>query len=114
MVHVPSRFGSRLPVVSAIAESCASAGRRSASELGAETQASHRFLRAPLLLDSTFQLKTTPGIYFAGQISGVEGYVQSAASGLLVAPFIAERLAALQGYEYAGDYDECGTYMAPV
>jgi hypothetical protein len=51
------------------------------------------FLRAPLLLDSTFQLKTSPGIYFAGQISGVEGYVESAASGLLVRAFIAERLA---------------------
>jgi methylenetetrahydrofolate--tRNA-(uracil-5-)-methyltransferase len=51
------------------------------------------FLRAPLLLDSTFQLKSEPGIYFAGQISGVEGYVESAASGLLVARFIAERLA---------------------
>jgi methylenetetrahydrofolate--tRNA-(uracil-5-)-methyltransferase len=51
------------------------------------------FLRAPLLLDATFQLKSTPGIYFAGQISGVEGYVESAASGLLVARFIAERLA---------------------
>jgi methylenetetrahydrofolate--tRNA-(uracil-5-)-methyltransferase len=51
------------------------------------------FLRAPLLLDATFQLKSGPGIYFAGQISGVEGYVESAASGLLVARFIAERLA---------------------
>jgi len=51
------------------------------------------FLRAPLLLDSTFQLKREPGLYFAGQVSGVEGYVESAASGLLVARFIAERLA---------------------
>jgi methylenetetrahydrofolate--tRNA-(uracil-5-)-methyltransferase len=51
------------------------------------------FLRAPTLLDATFQLKSEPGIYFAGQISGVEGYVESAASGLLVARFVAERLA---------------------
>jgi methylenetetrahydrofolate--tRNA-(uracil-5-)-methyltransferase len=51
------------------------------------------FLRAPLLLDSTFQLKAEPNLYFAGQISGVEGYVESAASGLLVARFILERLA---------------------
>jgi len=51
------------------------------------------FLRAPLLLDSTFQLRREPGLYFAGQVSGVEGYVESAASGLLVARFIAERLA---------------------
>lgn len=51
------------------------------------------FLDAPSLLDATFQLTTEPGIYFAGQISGVEGYVESAASGMLVARFIAERLA---------------------
>ena len=51
------------------------------------------FLRAPLLLDATFQLRREPGLYFAGQVSGVEGYVESAASGLLVARFIAERLA---------------------
>jgi methylenetetrahydrofolate--tRNA-(uracil-5-)-methyltransferase len=51
------------------------------------------FLRAPTLLDATFQLKAGPGVYFAGQISGVEGYVESAASGLLVARFLAERLA---------------------
>jgi len=51
------------------------------------------FLRAPALLDSTFQLRSEPGLYFAGQISGVEGYVESAASGLLVGRFVAERLA---------------------
>jgi methylenetetrahydrofolate--tRNA-(uracil-5-)-methyltransferase len=50
------------------------------------------FLDAPALLDQTFQLKSGPGIYFAGQVSGVEGYVESAASGLLVARFVAERL----------------------
>ncbi|HEX6275826.1 MAG TPA: methylenetetrahydrofolate--tRNA-(uracil(54)-C(5))-methyltransferase (FADH(2)-oxidizing) TrmFO [Polyangiaceae bacterium] len=50
------------------------------------------FLDAPALLDSTFQLRSEPGVYFAGQISGVEGYVESAASGMLVARFIAERL----------------------
>ena len=50
------------------------------------------FLRAPLLLDATFQLKKGAGLYFAGQVSGVEGYVESAASGLLVARFIRERL----------------------
>jgi methylenetetrahydrofolate--tRNA-(uracil-5-)-methyltransferase len=51
------------------------------------------FLDAPALLDQTFQLKNDPGIYFAGQVSGVEGYVESAASGMLVARFVAERLA---------------------
>lgn len=50
------------------------------------------FLNAPKLLDETFQLRTKPGLYFAGQISGTEGYVESAAGGLLVAHFLAERL----------------------
>ncbi len=51
------------------------------------------FLNAPKLLDETSQLRSEPGLYFAGQISGVEGYVESAASGLLCALFIVDRLA---------------------
>ncbi len=51
------------------------------------------FLNAPSLLDSTFQLKSEPGLYFSGQIAGTEGYVESAAGGLLTAHFIAARLA---------------------
>lgn len=45
------------------------------------------YINGPRVLDSCFRLKETPGddIYFAGQISGVEGYVESAASGLMVA-----------------------------
>ncbi|MDF3065233.1 MAG: gid [Polyangiaceae bacterium] len=50
------------------------------------------FLNAPKLLDETFQLRTDPGLYFSGQISGTEGYVESAAGGLLTAHFIAARL----------------------
>ncbi len=50
------------------------------------------FLNAPKLLDSTFQLKDDPGLYFTGQISGTEGYVESAAGGLLTAYFVAARL----------------------
>lgn len=50
------------------------------------------FLNAPKLLDPTFQLRADPGLYFAGQISGTEGYVESAAGGLLVAYFVAARL----------------------
>ena len=50
------------------------------------------FLNAPKLLDSTFQLREDPGLYFTGQISGTEGYVESAAGGLLTAYFIAARL----------------------
>ncbi|GAC1469319.1 MAG: methylenetetrahydrofolate--tRNA-(uracil(54)-C(5))-methyltransferase (FADH(2)-oxidizing) TrmFO [Desulfuromonadaceae bacterium] len=41
------------------------------------------FINSPALLDATQQLKSDPRIFFAGQITGVEGYVESAASGLL-------------------------------
>ncbi|MEO0567384.1 MAG: methylenetetrahydrofolate--tRNA-(uracil(54)-C(5))-methyltransferase (FADH(2)-oxidizing) TrmFO [Pseudomonadota bacterium] len=41
------------------------------------------FLNSPTLLDDQMRLKTRPNIRFAGQITGVEGYVESAAMGLL-------------------------------
>jgi len=41
------------------------------------------FLNSPMLLDATYRLKKSPNIYFAGQITGVEGYVESASSGLV-------------------------------
>jgi len=40
------------------------------------------FIDSPRLLDEHFCLKSSPNIYFAGQITGVEGYVESAASGI--------------------------------
>lgn len=43
------------------------------------------------LLDSHFCMRDNPNLYFAGQISGVEGYVESAASGLMVAYAILAR-----------------------
>jgi methylenetetrahydrofolate--tRNA-(uracil-5-)-methyltransferase len=50
------------------------------------------FLNSPVLLDSTLRLKAAPHIRFAGQITGCEGYVESAATGLLAARFcVAER-----------------------
>lgn len=41
------------------------------------------FINSPTLLDTQMRLKSRPGIRFAGQITGVEGYVESAAMGLL-------------------------------
>jgi methylenetetrahydrofolate--tRNA-(uracil-5-)-methyltransferase len=41
------------------------------------------FINSPLLLLPTQQLKSRPNLFFAGQITGVEGYVESAASGFL-------------------------------
>jgi len=43
------------------------------------------FLNSPTLLDDQMRLKSRPNIRFAGQITGVEGYVESAAMGLLAA-----------------------------
>ena len=42
------------------------------------------FINSPELLDNTYNLKQNPNIYFAGQITGVEGYVESIASGMVV------------------------------
>jgi methylenetetrahydrofolate--tRNA-(uracil-5-)-methyltransferase len=50
------------------------------------------FLNAPELLDATMQLKARPGVFIAGQLSGVEGYVESAAGGFLCALFLGQRL----------------------
>lgn len=41
------------------------------------------YINSPTLLDNTYRMKKYPKVYFAGQITGVEGYIESAASGLL-------------------------------
>jgi methylenetetrahydrofolate--tRNA-(uracil-5-)-methyltransferase len=41
------------------------------------------YLNSPGLLDATYALKTRKGVFFAGQMTGVEGYVESAGSGLI-------------------------------
>ncbi|MBF0381561.1 MAG: methylenetetrahydrofolate--tRNA-(uracil(54)-C(5))-methyltransferase (FADH(2)-oxidizing) TrmFO [Magnetococcales bacterium] len=51
------------------------------------------FIDSPKLLDNYLRLKTDPNIYFAGQITGVEGYVESAACGLLAGIFMARAAA---------------------
>jgi methylenetetrahydrofolate--tRNA-(uracil-5-)-methyltransferase len=53
------------------------------------------FIRSPELLDATLRLKSAPHIRFAGQITGCEGYVESAAVGLMAGRFaMAETLGA--------------------
>ncbi len=53
------------------------------------------FLNSPRVLDGSLRLKAMPRLRFAGQITGVEGYVESAAMGLLAGRFAAaERLGA--------------------
>ncbi len=47
------------------------------------------YINGPALLNATLQLKSDPRIFFAGQISGVEGYVESIATGLAAAHYAA-------------------------
>jgi methylenetetrahydrofolate--tRNA-(uracil-5-)-methyltransferase len=48
------------------------------------------YINGPALLDSTLQLRSDTRIFFAGQISGVEGYVESTATGLAAGKHAAE------------------------
>ena len=41
------------------------------------------YINSPVLLDNTYNFKSNPNIFFAGQITGVEGYVESISSGLV-------------------------------
>jgi methylenetetrahydrofolate--tRNA-(uracil-5-)-methyltransferase len=51
------------------------------------------FINSPRLLDDHLALRARPNVRFAGQITGVEGYVESAAIGLLAGRFAAARVA---------------------
>ncbi len=50
------------------------------------------FINSPKLLGSQLELKTQPNVRFAGQITGVEGYVESAAMGLLAGIFASNEM----------------------
>lgn len=50
------------------------------------------FINSPMLLDHSLRLKSAPHIRFAGQVTGVEGYVESAACGLMAGRFASEEL----------------------
>ena len=50
------------------------------------------YINGPTVLDATWQTRTRPSLFFGGQVSGVEGYVESSASGL-IAGINAARLA---------------------
>ena len=58
------------------------------------------FLNAPGILSRTFEVLDMPGVYFAGQMTGVEGYVESAASGLVAGVSLARRLRGLPVREF--------------
>ena len=58
------------------------------------------YLNSPKLLDRYYRLRSEPRISFAGQMTGVEGYVESAASGMLVGIETAARLMGLEPVDF--------------
>ena len=68
------------------------------------------FLNSPKVLTPGLCLKTRPDLFFAGQITGFEGYMESAASGLLAARAIAARLAGEAVPEYPAE-TMCGALL---
>ena len=58
------------------------------------------FLNGPKLLDRYYRLKSRPRVTFAGQVTGVEGYVESCASGMLAALEMARRLRGLPPLDF--------------
>ena len=60
------------------------------------------FLSSPGFLNDHFEMIHRPGLFFAGQMTGVEGYVESAASGLVAGVTLAGRLLALPEMQFPG------------
>ena len=58
------------------------------------------YINSPQLLDRYYRLKSDERISFAGQITGVEGYVESAASGMLVGIELAARVLGLESVDF--------------
>jgi methylenetetrahydrofolate--tRNA-(uracil-5-)-methyltransferase len=65
------------------------------------------FINSPKLLNADFSMKNHPKISFAGQISGVEGYMESAASGIVAALHMANKLNGLDSITFP-DYTMIG------
>ena len=61
------------------------------------------YLDSPRILDRYYRLTADPRISFAGQMTGVEGYVESAASGLLVGVELARRLEGKAPVDFPGE-----------
>lgn len=57
------------------------------------------FINSPKLLNKQFRMRTNERIYFAGQITGVEGYIESAASGIYAGLSLARKLKGLPVFD---------------
>ena len=65
------------------------------------------YIQSPDVLNRDFSVKNNQRLFFAGQITGVEGYVESAASGLLAAIHIADRILERPTHVF-DEYTVCG------
>ena len=61
------------------------------------------YLNSPQLLDNHFRLRSNKRFYFAGQMTGVEGYVESAASGLMAGLHVARELQGLAEVDFPAE-----------
>lgn len=57
------------------------------------------FINSPLFLNPDMSLRASPNIYFAGQITGVEGYSESAASGIITARSLINKITSKEKFE---------------
>ena len=61
------------------------------------------YLNSPVLLDRYYRLKSQPRISFAGQMTGVEGYIESAASGMLAGIETAREILGLEPADFPAE-----------
>ncbi len=61
------------------------------------------FINSPSVLDSDYSLKAHPKVFFAGQITGVEGYVESAGSGLMAGVYLLRKLKGKKDIRISGN-----------
>jgi len=71
------------------------------------------YLKSPGLLNEYYEMRRRPGLFFAGQITGVEGYVESASSGMLAGIFAGCDIAGRQRPRFSRD-TACGALAAYV
>lgn len=61
------------------------------------------YINSPKVLDNTYRMESHPKVYFAGQINGVEGYVESASSGLLAGLYAAKNILGVEFTPFTAD-----------
>jgi methylenetetrahydrofolate--tRNA-(uracil-5-)-methyltransferase len=68
------------------------------------------YINSPLVVDKFYQCKLKENLYFAGQICGVEGYIESVSSGLIAGIFVAQRLSGQTPYNLP-ENTACGSLI---